>query len=86
LLSFFGFLRRSKALALKLKKIKKILSVRHTTQGKLYLHGLNRKSKTVVFSKGVELCIAYTSNSRIQRVVLVQLYMDLFFDNVWGVS
>jgi integrase len=67
LLSFFGFLRRSEALALKLKD----LSVRRTTQGKLYLHVLIRKSKTDVFSKGVELCIAYTSNSGIQIVVLM---------------
>jgi hypothetical protein len=80
LLSFFGFLRRSEALALKLKD----LFVRRTAQGKLYLHMLIRKSKTDVFSKGVELCITYASNSGIHIVVLVQLYMDFLITS--GVS
>jgi len=43
-----------------------------------------RNSKTDVFSKGVELRIAYSSRSGIQVVALVQFYMDLLITS--GVS
>jgi len=72
LLSFFGFLWRSEALALKLKDV----SVRRTAQRNSFLHVEIRKSKTDVFSKGVELCIAYSSRSGIQVVAMVQLCLD----------
>jgi hypothetical protein len=53
------FLRRSEALALKLKD----LSVRRAARGKLFLYVLIRKSKTDEFSKGVELFPSFVGRS-----------------------
>jgi integrase len=79
-LSYFGFLRRSETLALRLGDI----SVRRTPEGRLYLHLLIRKSKTDIYSEGVELCIAYSSQSGIAVFLLVQLYLDYL--KLWSVS
>jgi integrase len=79
-LLYFGFLRRSETLALRLGDI----SVRRTPEGRLYLHLLIRKSKTDIYSEGVELCIAYSSQSGIAVFLLVQLYLDYL--KLWSVS
>jgi hypothetical protein len=73
LLSYYGFLRRSEALALRVGDV----TIRRTLEHvRLYLHLGIRKSKTDVTARGEELCISYSTQSGDQVLPLVQLYLD----------